>query len=294
MNSDTNIQNSPIQSSGHPVNRVNISNNSLLQDNFGRQINYLRLSVTDRCNLNCHYCKPPGHIVQANNKELSLNRMTSFVKTAVSIGVKKVRLTGGEPLLRHDLLDLISQLSSIPGIEDLSLTTNGILLEKYASQLKESGLHRINVSLDAMGADEFRRTSGGGEVKSVIAGIRSAQKAGLSPVKINCVISNNIHEKNALEVKHFGNAIGCEVRFIKQMNLSKGSFSTVIGGAGGDCPNCTRLRLSHDGWLRPCLFSDIKISLHDLSDEAALRKAIDMKPACGESSQMGMMYNIGG
>lgn len=264
-------------------------------DNFNREIIYLRISVTDRCNLRCVYCMPEEGIEQIDhNSILSFEEIFEFTKVAVEMGVSKVRLTGGEPLVRKGIVDLVGMLASINGIKDLAMTTNGILLNKYAENLKTVGLQRVNVSLDTVDPEKYKAITRGGDIDKVFAGITAAKKAGLYPIKINCVVNKGIDDPDAVEVKKWGEENGCIVRFIDEMDIEKGRFSIVHGGDGGDCSKCNRLRLTSDGYLKPCLFSDISVNIRDMEYRKAILQVVDQKPECGINSNSNKFYNIGG
>ncbi|HXZ94320.1 MAG TPA: GTP 3',8-cyclase MoaA [Dehalococcoidia bacterium] len=187
-------------------------------DSFGRSINYLRISVTDRCNLRCLYCMPPEGVPQMpHSKILSYEEIRTVVRAAAELGINRIRLTGGEPLVRADLPELIKMLSRIEGIEELSLTTNGTLLKKYAGELKQAGLSRINVSLDTLKPDKFRYVTRLGELKTVLEGIEAAKKAGFDPVKINTVVMRGINDDEILDFAKMTYKDGWHVRFIELM-----------------------------------------------------------------------------
>ena len=264
-------------------------------DRFGRVINYLRISVTDRCNLRCKYCMPPAGVVLVRHEDiLSFEEIDEVTRQGVSMGVSKVRLTGGEPLVRRGIVTLVDMLAGIEGIHDLAMTTNGTLLADFAEELAAAGLMRVNVSLDAMDADRFAAMTGGGEVGAVLAGIDAAVAAGLTPVKINCVVSASSGERDARDVAAFGRRKGLDVRFIHRMDLAAGSFSVVEGGTGGNCRLCNRLRLTSTGVVRPCLFSDLGFDARELGAREALRRAVAAKPAFGTACSNGSMRGIGG
>ncbi len=259
----------------------------------GRIINYLRISVTDRCNLRCKYCMPEDGVkLVAHSEILSFAQISEFTKEAVSMGIDKIRITGGEPLVRRGITELISMLSAIEGVRDLSMTTNGSLLSQFAHDLKKAGLMRVNVSLDATDTGRYREITRGGDVNRVFAGIEAAQKAGLNPVKINCVIENSTDERDAVDVASYASKIGCQVRFIPRMDLERGKFGVVSGGSGGDCAKCNRLRLTSTGMLKPCLFSDIEIDTLKLGARKAIEMAINRKPQRGGHNNSGEFYNI--
>lgn len=264
-------------------------------DGFNRRINYLRISVTDRCNLRCVYCMPEEGVKMLKHDQiLSFEEIIEVVKVAVDLGVSKVRITGGEPLVRRGIVTLVEKLAMIPGIADLSMTTNGILLQDFAKPLREAGLHRVNISLDTMDPERFHLITRGGNIEDVVKGIDSALEAGLKPIKLNCVIKESSNDPDALSVKLFGKSRNIQVRFIRQMDLTAGHFSVVEGGSGGDCANCNRLRLTANGKIKPCLFDDQEYDVRVLGAAEALRQAVSGKPACGSHNYSGEFYNIGG
>ena len=264
-------------------------------DRYKRNINYLRISVTDRCNLRCTYCMPEEGIRLLRHKDiLTFDEICDFTKTAVAGGVTKVRITGGEPLVRKGITILVGLISEIEEIEDLSMTTNGVLLKQFARELKSSGLQRINISLDTVDPYKFTAITRGGSIFDVFDGIKAAREAGLFPIKINCVIKNSKEEEEAVAVAKFCVDNDLEIRYITQMDLIKGHFSTVVGGTGGNCALCNRLRLTANGKLKPCLFSNIEFDIRELGFEEALKLAAESKPECGSTNDTGAFYNIGG
>ena len=273
-----------------------------MTDRWGRTIDYLRISVTDRCNLRCLYCMPPqGVPLFPHARILSYDQIAAFSKLAVERGIRKIRITGGEPLVRKEVEKLVAMLASIKGIADLSLTTNGQLLQEKAPLLKAAGLHRVNVSLDTLEPLRYAHITRGGVLERTLAGIRAAQCAGLNPVKINCVVDMDTDsvcreqqevQKEAL--RQFAQREGLEVRFIHCMSLKRGTFSIVEGGDGGDCIRCNRLRLTADGVLKPCLFSDLGYNIRVMGYGEALDAAVENKPQRGMHSRSGNFYAIGG
>jgi cyclic pyranopterin phosphate synthase len=225
---------------------------------------------------------------------LSFDEIADFTKIAVNIGVTKVRITGGEPLVRKGIEILVEMIAGIKGINDLSMTTNGVLLKDFAGGLKKAGLHRVNISLDTVDPEKFTFITRGGNVYDVLEGIAAAEKEGLLPVKINCVIRETENEEDAKGVTDYCLQNSLEIRYIRQMDLVNGHFSAVVGGIGGDCDLCNRLRLTANGKLRPCLFNDIEFDIRELGYEEAMIKAVEMKPECGTNNQTGRFYNIGG
>jgi len=198
---------------------------SSVRDQRGRPLRDLRISVMDRCNFRCPYCMPAhtfhdGYRFLKSAERLSFEEIVRLTRLATTLGLKKLRITGGEPLLRPNLADLIGDLSTLPGIEDIALTTNGILLAKYATELKAAGLSRITVSLDSLDPETFKKMSGGFDgVQQVLEGIDAALRAGLTPLKINAVVQRGANDHTVLDlVRHFRGS-GVIVRFIEYMDV---------------------------------------------------------------------------
>lgn len=263
-------------------------------DRFSRSINYLRISVTDRCNLRCSYCMPEDGIRLLDHSDiLSFEEITDFTRLSVQNGITKVRLTGGEPLVRKGIVELVSMLSAINGVEDISMTTNGILLSEYAADLKKAGLNRINISLDTVNPDNYCQITRNGDLAKVLEGIDAAHQVGLQPIKINCVLLGQPDDET-IQLRKFCEERGLKLRFIHQMNLKTGEFSNVEGGEGGNCSKCNRVRLLANGDIKPCLFSDLAYNIRELGSEQALNLAMGNKPKSGTYNQSGEFYNIGG
>jgi cyclic pyranopterin phosphate synthase len=280
----------------------------MLTDNFARRINYLRISITDRCNLRCRYCMPEEGIALVSHDEvLTYEEILRVVRLFGQLGIDKIRLTGGEPLARKGALDLIRGISEIREIRDLSLTTNGVLLREFAADLARAGIKRINVSLDTLNPEKFAYITGRDRFPEVRMGIKKALDVGLFPVKLNVVAIKGFNDDEILQFAQLTLDKPLTVRFIEFMptagvdfwnrdhvltvdNIRKeigklGSLIPVDGderdgpaarfrlnGAAGElgfispisscfCENCNRLRLTPDGRLRACLFSDNEIDL---------------------------------
>lgn len=264
-------------------------------DKYNRKINYLRISVTDRCNLRCNYCMPEEGIQLLKHEDiLSFDEIIEVVHEAVLSGINKVRITGGEPLVRKNIIHLVKQIGAIEGITDLAMTTNGLLLSKYATELSKAGLKRVNISLDTINSEKYREITRIGSVEKVISGIQAAKDAGLNPIKINCVVKESENEHDAILVKEFCIKHNLQVRFIRQMDLEKGLFWKVKGGEGGACNICNRLRLTSDGKIKPCLFSDIEYDVRKLGAKKAIEFAIGNKPLSGSKSTKNAFSNVGG
>lgn len=264
-------------------------------DRYNRRINYLRISVTDRCNLRCVYCMPAEGVVQlSHNDILSFDEITEVARVAVGLGFDKIRITGGEPLVRKGIVELVKMIAGISGVNDLAMTSNAMFLPKYARDLKDAGLHRVNVSLDTLDPDKYAEITRGGDINEVFAGLKAAEKAGLNPIKINCVINSSSDEPDARMVRAFAEKNAYEVRFIHMMDLEKGYFQPVEGGEGGNCSSCNRLRLTSNGLIKPCLFSTRGYSVRELGPKKAILEALQKKPKQGGLNPEGSFYGIGG
>lgn len=274
-------------------------------DNYGRTIEYLRLSVTDLCNYRCIYCMPEkGVDKRAHGDILSIEELTEIAGAAIALGVRKIRLTGGEPLVRRGLLTLCRNIKAIDPDVDLSLTTNGSLLAPMASQLRAAGVDRLNISLDSLDAERFRRITRGGELSDVLSGIRAAQDAGFTHTKINAVLLGGVNDSEISDFIRLTRDHDIEVRFIELMPMGevtgwsperfitaaavegylrhaalerydsvarvyrlpehKGAVGLITALSGSFCDRCNRVRVTADGRLKPCLHSDAEIPLRGL------------------------------
>jgi cyclic pyranopterin phosphate synthase len=190
-----------------------------LVDSFGRVHNNLRISVTDRCNLRCTYCMPEDVTFIDRSLLLSFEEIAHFVRVAAPLGINKIRLTGGEPLMRRDLHKLVSMLAQIPGIKDVGLTTNGLLLADHAKALFDAGLRRLNVSLDTLDPDRFRELTRRDGVDKVLRGLMAAKDVGFAPIKVNAVAIRGMIEHDAIPLARFCREHGFEMRFIEYMPI---------------------------------------------------------------------------
>ena len=196
----------------------------MLVDSFGRKITYLRISVTDRCNLRCVYCMPEEGIPwQSHEKIMRFEEIFQFVKVAAENGITRIRITGGEPLVRKGVPNLIKMLSGIDGIDDISLTTNGILLGGLAEELAKAGLNRVNISLDTLDRDKYRRITRVGQLDDVWRGILATEKAGLDPIKINMVVLRGVNDDEVIEMARLTLDHPWIVRFIEFMQFENPS-----------------------------------------------------------------------
>src|SRR5262245_23956664 len=195
------------------------AHHSSLVDSFGRRHNNLRVSVTDRCNLRCTYCMPEDVTFLDRSELLTFEEITAFVRVAATLGVDKVRLTGGEPLMRKDLHKLVRMLVAVPGIRDVGLTTNGILLAEQARGLFDAGLRRLNVSLDTLDAGRFHELARRDGLERVLAGLETAKRVGFHPIKVNAVAIRGFAEYDVVPLARYCRANGFEMRFIEYMPI---------------------------------------------------------------------------
>jgi len=316
-------------------------------DNHGREINYLRVSLTDRCNLRCIYCMPEQGAEKKKHEDiLRFDEIIKVVKTSAVLGIKKVRFTGGEPLIIPEVDRLIYDTSRIKNIEDVSLTTNGILLSEAAEDLKKAGLKRVNISLDTLNTRKYKSITRGGEINKVIEAIDKSISIGLSPVKINTVIIKGINDDEVKDFIRLTKELPVEVRFIQLMPIGEGTKLYEKGKMGFDeiienypdliplsndkgstaklyklknskgrlgfisplsckfCSSCNKIRLTSEGAIRSCLYSEEEINVkgyinNEVRLNAALRSAIMNKPMQHyfdeENNRAGkMMFQIGG
>jgi cyclic pyranopterin phosphate synthase len=312
---------------------VILKTTKMLLDNYDRTINYLRLSITDRCNLRCRYCMPEEGVELVKHRDLlTYEEIVRTIEVFARNGITKIRITGGEPLVRRGAVDLIKRIAKIAGIKDLSLTTNGVLLKEYAGALVEAGLRRINISLDTLKPDRFAYITRTDRFKQVWEGIEEALRQGLSPVKVNVVVIKGFNDDEIEAFARLSLTYPLQIRFIEFMPLGGGNgwrgpeaipssqimeemkgIGEIIplgtyenggtakryyikGGKGEIgfispisshfCAQCNRLRLTPDGKIRTCLFSDkeidLKQALRRTGGEAPLKKilhqALQAKP----------------
>ncbi|MFD2670331.1 GTP 3',8-cyclase MoaA [Marinicrinis sediminis] len=199
---------------------LNLNPSSKLVDAYGRAHDYLRISVTDQCNLKCVYCMPEeGMTFEPASHLLTPQELTVIVETAAKLGIRKLRLTGGEPTVRKDLIDIIERLSRIPHIEDIALTTNGLHLARKARALKEAGITRLNISLDSLVPERYHAITRGGHLKQVFKGLEAAFEAGFSPIKLNVVVLKGVNDDEILSFVSLTKQYAIQVRFIEYMPI---------------------------------------------------------------------------
>lgn len=307
-----------------------------MRDSHGRVIDYLRISLTDRCNFRCIYCMPEEGVKQMQHDEiLRIEEILRVVRVAADMGVSKIRLTGGEPLVRKGVVDLVRGIAATPGIDKVSLTTNGVLLPRMAAELKEAGLSRVNISLDTLDAAQFTQITRCGTIDQTLNGIDAALEYGFDPVKVNAVVVRSLNQ-DLLAFARLSVDRPLHVRFIEYMPVGDSTGATGCGWGRQDvipsdevietinrraaeaglsqlqpakerpegwgparyyafpdgqgtvgvisplsrhfCSECNRLRLTADGKIRPCLFSDdeydVRNALRTSDDDAAVRKVL--------------------
>jgi len=311
-------------------------------DSYARAITYLRISITDRCNYRCRYCMPDGGIEKCAHGDIcSLEELRDMAAAAVRCGVRKIRVTGGEPLVRRGAVDFCRMLAEIPGVEELCVTTNGSLLAEQAAALREAGVTHLNISLDTLKEERFRTITRLGTLSDVLRGIEAAERAGFEKIKLNCVLLGGVNDDEIADFAALTRAHDWQVRFIERMPMgcgrdfgaylpaqavlercpeletishdgvaacyrfpgAKGTVGLIAPMSHAFCSECSRVRITADGKLKPCLHSAAELSLRGLSGdelEAAIRRGILMKPErhhmdeTGETEAQRGMFAIGG
>ena len=312
-----------------------------MKDSFSREIDYLRISVTDLCNLRCLYCMPEKGVEKFSHSQIiSPERIKEIVETSTKLGIKKVRLTGGEPLVRKGIIEIVKKIKEVTEIEEICLTTNGVYLKHMAKDLFDAGVDRLNISLDTLDEQKYHYMTRGGHLDDVIEGIKEAQKVGFKNTKINCVLIGGFNDDEIGKFAEFAEKYSVIVRFIELMpigeskQLNKNSFVSndiilqklpslkFVSGDGvcsyyqlGEatiglispmshkfCETCSRIRLTSDGKIKPCLHSKEEIDLNGLSGDDLLnkiRQSILIKPKEHHLKELGSestrdMHKIGG
>ena len=295
-----------------------------MTDSFGRAITYLRLSVTERCNLRCRYCMPEeGVCKKAHSEMLTQEEMVQAVRAAASLGVSKLRITGGEPLVKKNIVSICKNCAAVPGIREACITTNGLLLPQYAEDLKAAGVKRVNLSLDTLDPEKYARITRWGTLSDAKTGLHAALNAGFEKVKINAVLIGGFNDDEIRTLADLARHYPVDVRFIELMPMQdhdefgQAAFLPVktvleklpeaepvspdggvarlyrLPGALGNiglispvsnhfCAACSRLRLTADGKIKPCLHSGDELSIKGLDYNdmlAAFRQAVLEKPA---------------
>jgi len=266
-------------------------------DPFNRSIHYLRISVTDLCNLRCTYCMPEEGVVKKTHPDiLSYEKIVAIVRAAVGLGIDKVRLTGGEPLVRKGIVQLVRELKTIPGLKEVGLSTNGVLLTAMARELKQAGLDRLNISLDTLDAEKYRQLTRIGDIDNVFRGIEAAIEAGFTGTKINMVVIPGFNQEEVPALHAFCRQRGLHLQRINHYSLD--DLNSIDRAYRAErpmsCSQCNRIRLTADGKLKPCLFSDREFDIDFQDIEQSLKGAILNKPRQGSRCSSRHNFQIGG
>lgn len=279
-----------------------------MRDDLGRTITYLRLSVTDRCNCRCLYCMPADGVPMLSHRDiLSFEELRDIVAAAATLGVRKVRLTGGEPLVRRGIVELVRMVAAVPGIDEVDMTTNACLLAPIAAGLRAAGLTRLNISLDTLDPERYRQITRTGTLDDALAGLHAAEAAGFTDTKVNCVLIGGINDDDLRSMAELARTRPLTVRFIELMPMGEcarwprerfvsadevlnqvpelqrigdDGVSEVFSAPGWAgkvglirpithrfCGSCDRIRVTSDGRLKPCLHSATEINLRGLSGQ---------------------------
>lgn len=301
-------------------------------DRFGRTISYLRVAVTDRCNLRCRYCMPENACWLHRDDILTYEELLRVIFVGAGLGISKIRLTGGEPLVRKGLASFVRRLAEIPSIREITLTTNGILLAKYASELAAAGVSRVNISIDTLDSARYTKLTRGGRLSDAIAGIDAAIAAGLRPLKLNAVLQRDADTDDIRALIEFSQSRGVLLRFIELMPLldsqsdqhydklfiSADEFKALLSGENLDnveflspvsrpfCDTCNRLRLTANGKLLACLCRGGSVDVRQIVQSAtkddelvqAFNRCVALKPepwdTWGENVRIARVSAIGG
>jgi cyclic pyranopterin phosphate synthase len=270
-----------------------------LLDAFGRNIDTLRISVTSDCMLDCIYCSRDfdENSLKTENR-LSLHTIVDVATAAVSLGMRRIKITGGEPLLRSNILMIVSRLRAIQGVQDLSMTSNGLLLGDMAHDLAAAGLERVNISLDTLDGNRYRDITGVNRFQDVLNGIDCALSAGLSPIKINMVLIDETSREEIGAMRQFCLGHGLDLQLINRMNMLASKIESEdheISQKPPLCSECRRMRLTVDGKLLPCLFGSREFAIDDFPDyRSALITAVQSKQKEGSCAGNRAMSQIGG
>jgi len=286
-----------------------------MRDNFNREINYLRISVTDLCDLRCKYCMPLNGVdKKCHHQILSIERIEEIVNEFASIGINKIRITGGEPLVRNGIVDIVRRIKAIKGIKEVDLTTNGVKLKSLAKELYDAGLDRLNISLDTLSEKKYHEITRVGDINNVLEGIKEAQKIGFKNIKINTVLIGGFNDDEIEDFIDFANDHELTVRFIELMPIGesshfakesfvpndfisknerlefvksdgvsslyqckdgKGFIGLISPFSNKFCKECNRIRLTADGKIKPCLHSSQEIDVSNLFKKELKKALID-------------------
>lgn len=264
-------------------------------DSYGRKINYLRISITDRCNLRCIYCMPCGHFKPLVPQQiLTLEEILQVVEAGAELGITKVRLTGGEPLVRRGVVDLVRWIAAVPGIHAVGITTNGVLLTRFARELKDAGLTALNVSLDTLDPDRFLQITQRGRLQRVVDGIIAARDAGIPRIKVNTVVGPETTRDEVDRIRRFCREEGLVHQTIALYSLESDKHDDHDCDRPLPCEECNRIRLLSTGLLKPCLHSNEEVQLNLANPRESLLQTVALKPEKGTVCTNRSMMEIGG
>ena len=270
----------------------------MLLDSLGRTINYLRISVTDKCNYRCTYCMPEyGVMEKSHNDMLSYEEIAQITGIAGELGIRKIRLTGGEPLIKRNIETLVQLIADSYNFDEITMTTNGSLLTPgLAKKLANAGLNRVNISFDTLNPKKFNNLTRCGTLSDVVNGIQSAKEADLNPIKINMVIFNTTTQDEIDKMQSFCNFHKLTLQKIRHFELQDHGYKTHDTECDRPlpCHLCNRLRLTADGFLKSCLFSDDEIKVNMNTTKEDILMAVNTKQARGKSCSNRYMMEIGG
>lgn len=263
-------------------------------DSFNREINYLRISVTDNCNLRCLYCMPEGFVPEIDESNfLNFEQIVQVAEAAVGLGISKFRLTGGEPTVRKNIVYLVKSLVQISGLKHLAMTSNGVYLDKLAYPLKEAGLGSLNISLDTLNPLRYSMLTRGGDIKRVLAGIDAAASCGY-PLKINMVVLDDTNPEEIVQMRAFAQSKGAALQTIKLYRLDQQKQDGHSFDRPQACTLCNRIRMLADGRILTCLHSDDFHTINFDDIKGSLASAIRAKPERGLKSSISNVNYIGG
>lgn len=267
-----------------------------MHDLFGRRINYLRISVTDKCNIRCRYCMPAAGVpLRPHSDVLRIEQFLQVAQVGAELGITKVRLTGGEPLVRRGVLQLVHGLGKIPTLTKIGITTNGILLPPVAQELYDAGLTSLNISIDSLDPERYRHITRGGSLEAALHGVFTAQRIGFREIKINKVVTGDpLDHEDEIALREFCRENGLKLQRIAEYRLSEEKRDAIGVERPLPCAECNRIRLLSNGNLKPCLHSNEEVPI-DWDDVAgSLRRAVLLKPERGTVCNNRSMVEIGG
>jgi cyclic pyranopterin phosphate synthase len=263
-------------------------------DRFDRPITYLRISVTDKCNLRCRYCMPAEGVPMRRHEDLlSLEQLAEAARAAVGLGVARIRLTGGEPLVRRGITELVRMIAAIEGLHHLGMTTNGTLLAARARELRLAGLGSVNVSLDTLDPGRYHEITRGGSIQDALDGVQAARTEGF-PMKINMVVLPDTAPAEIEAMREFAGSVSATLQLINHFDLTRRKTDGYAVDRPPACAGCNRIRLLADGTLKPCLHSNQELRLDPSRPAESLRQAILAKPRRGGACTNRPMRQIGG